>query len=179
MVQALANTYSFEDDEELLADPDAARRWLIGSDLARKEVAVGEAEFLRLLETRRVFRGLLDANLSGAPAEAELLALGRLAGEYPVPLASDGSGRLWLDLDPAASVDDFIAQLVGICFQAQLRGEWSRLKVCASDDCRWAFYDSSRDRGGTWCQMEVCGNRIKNRRYRRRSARGEDRADPS
>ena len=29
-------------------------------------------------------------------------------------------------------------------------------------------YDSSRNRGGTWCQMEVCGNRIKNRHYRER-----------
>jgi len=42
----------------------------------------------------------------------------------------------------------------------------------ASDDCRWAFYDSSKNRGGTWCRMEECGNRVKNRRYRdRQSAR--------
>ena len=31
-----------------------------------------------------------------------------------------------------------------------------------------AFFDSSRNRGGSWCRMEVCGNRIKNRHYRRR-----------
>ena len=69
---------------------------------------------------------------------------------------------------PAKSIDGVIAQLIGIIFQAQLEGEWPRLKICASDECRWAFFDSSRNRGGTWCQMEVCGNRIKNRAYRRR-----------
>jgi len=30
--------------------------------------------------------------------------------------------------------------------------------------------DASKNRGATWCQMEVCGNRVKNRRYRKRSA---------
>ena len=77
---------------------------------------------------------------------------------------------LSLDLEPAKSIDGVIAQLIGIIFQAQLEGEWPRLKICASDECRWAFFDSSRNRGGTWCQMEICGNRIKNRAYRRRKS---------
>ena len=42
--------------------------------------------------------------------------------------------------------------MVGIVFAAQLESEWPRLKICASDECRWAFYDSSRNRSGTWCQ---------------------------
>ena len=60
--------------------------------------------------------------------------------------------------------------MVGIVFEAQLEGNWARLKVCASDECRWSFWDSSRNQGGTWCKMETCGNRIKNRAYRRRIA---------
>lgn len=53
--------------------------------------------------------------------------------------------------------------MIGLVFAAQLESRWERLKICASDECRWAFYDSSRNRRGTWCQMEACGNRIKNR----------------
>jgi predicted RNA-binding Zn ribbon-like protein len=49
-------------------------------------------------------------------------------------------------------------------------GGWERLKLCASGDCRWAFYDTSRNGGGRWCSMEVCGNRHKTRAYRRRHA---------
>ena len=66
-----------------------------------------------------------------------------------------------------------VAQVVGVVLRAQIDGTWPRLKVCAADDCRWAFYDSSRNRGGNWCKMEICGNRMKNRSYRaRRNATG-------
>jgi predicted RNA-binding Zn ribbon-like protein len=40
--------------------------------------------------------------------------------------------------------------------------------VCAAEDCRWAFYDRSRNRSRTWCSMEECGNRAKARSYRAR-----------
>jgi predicted RNA-binding Zn ribbon-like protein len=50
--------------------------------------------------------------------------------------------------------------------------EWARLKVCARDSCRWAFFDTSRNRSGRWCSMAGCGNIVKMRRaYRTRTAR--------
>lgn len=171
-VQGLANTYSFEDDEELLADPAAAREWLVNSGLAAASVEVGTVEHRRLIELRRVVRDLLGANLSGDPDSGVVAAFDHLVAEHPIPLEADDRGALSVRLDPVSSVDDFVAQLLGIVYTAQQHGQWERLKVCASDECRWAFYDSSRNRGGTWCQMEVCGNRIKNRRYRQRDAAG-------
>jgi predicted RNA-binding Zn ribbon-like protein len=41
---------------------------------------------------------------------------------------------------------------------------WERLKVCDRDSCRWAFYDTSRNRAGRWCSMAGCGNHIKMKR---------------
>ena len=35
----------------------------------------------------------------------------------------------------------------------------------------WAFYDHSRNRSGTWCEMGKCGNRAKARRWRERHKR--------
>ena len=32
----------------------------------------------------------------------------------------------------------------------------------------WAFYDRSRNHGGTWCDMASCGNKLKNREFRAR-----------
>ncbi|MFD9698271.1 CGNR zinc finger domain-containing protein [Lentzea sp. NPDC059081] len=40
--------------------------------------------------------------------------------------------------------------------------------MCAAPDCRWAFYDVSRNGRGRWCAMEICGNRQKTRAYRER-----------
>ena len=56
---------------------------------------------------------------------------------------------------------------------------WSKsVKACQADDCHWAFYDSSRNRSGRWCDMAVCGNREKVRAYRsKRSASSRSRSD--
>ena len=169
-VQALANTYDFEDDEERLLDVESTRRWLVESGLAVPGVRVGDGERQELLELRAVVRALLDTNLSGEGDRDAIAGLGRLAAAHPVPVAADGEGRIDLDLEPASSVEDVVAQLIGIILRAQIDGTWQRLKVCAADDCRWAFYDSSRNRGGNWCKMEICGNRMKNRSYRARKS---------
>ena len=49
-------------------------------------------------------------------------------------------------------------------------GSFSRLKACRADDCRWAFIDTARNRSRQWCDMTICGNRAKARRYRDRHA---------
>lgn len=175
-VQGLANTYSFEDDEELLLDPAATRGWLVRTDLAAPSIAVGPAGHERLRAFRSTVRSMIDPDgeRAGADAAAELA---ELTAKLRVPLTPGPGGTLELDLEPAPDVDGVIARMLGIIHRSQLLGEWERLKICASDECRWAFYDASRNRGGTWCQMEVCGNRIKNRRYRGR--RSEHSAQPA
>jgi predicted RNA-binding Zn ribbon-like protein len=169
-VQGLANTFDYEPGEERLLDPESARQWLLESDLAAPGIEVGQPELKRLLEFREDVRRLIEANHAGAPEVKVRARFERLVAEHPVELDIGTKGELSLDLAPPESVDGVISQLVGIMFQAQLQAEWPRLKICASDDCRWAFFDSSRNRGGTWCQMETCGNKIKNRAYRRRKA---------
>jgi len=171
-VQGLANTYSFERDEELLRDPETARRWLLDSGLITPEATIDEAELAELVELRARVRSLIDANLTGEQDRAANEALSRVAAAHPVPLKVSPEGEMTLDVEPAASIDELIAQMIGIVFEAQVDGTFPRLKVCAADDCRWAFYDASRNRGGTWCQMEVCGNREKNRTYRARRSSG-------
>jgi predicted RNA-binding Zn ribbon-like protein len=169
-VQGLANTYSFEDDEELLLDPESSRRWLLESDLAGAEIEIDDAALERLVAFRAVVRELIEANHDGEASPKATTQLARLAAEHPVRLAAAADGGLALDLEPPGTVDGVIAQMVGIVFYAQLESQWPRLKICAADDCRWAFYDRSRNRGGNWCQMGVCGNRAKNRAYRARRA---------
>ena len=61
-----------------------------------------------------------------------------------------------------------IAVVAGDYLAVRARGEWSRLKVCGSPDCRWAFVDSTRNRSRRWCDMAGCGNRAKNRAWRHR-----------
>jgi predicted RNA-binding Zn ribbon-like protein len=40
-----------------------------------------------------------------------------------------------------------------------------RVRLCAESHCAWLFYDSSRNRSRQWCDMKICGNRVKARRH--------------
>jgi predicted RNA-binding Zn ribbon-like protein len=176
-VQALADSSAFEansavfdDEEEKLGDVATTRDWLVSFGLASEAIEVTEADRQELLELRRCIRALIEAGTAGAPDEDANSALATIAARYPVPVGVSRDGRVVLDLDPAESVDALIGQMIGIVLRAQIDGTWERLKICAADTCRWAFYDASKNRGGHWCSMQLCGNREKNRSYRRRRA---------
>lgn len=46
--------------------------------------------------------------------------------------------------------------------------EINRLSACSNPECRWLFLDASKNKARRWCDMKLCGNRIKARRYRGR-----------
>jgi predicted RNA-binding Zn ribbon-like protein len=52
--------------------------------------------------------------------------------------------------------------------QLMLSQELSQVRACAADNCRWLFLDTSRNHSRRWCQMQVCGNRMKARRFQAR-----------
>jgi|SRR5439155_26906427 len=43
-----------------------------------------------------------------------------------------------------------------------------RIRTCAADTCEWLFIDTTKNRTRRWCDMKVCGNRAKVRRFRSR-----------
>lgn len=40
-----------------------------------------------------------------------------------------------------------------------------RVRVCEAPDCVWLYWDTSKNRSRRWCDMKVCGNRMKARRF--------------
>ena len=40
------------------------------------------------------------------------------------------------------------------------------LRECAKQDCRWLFLDTSKNHTRRWCDMKLCGNRMKARRFK-------------
>jgi predicted RNA-binding Zn ribbon-like protein len=43
--------------------------------------------------------------------------------------------------------------------------DFTRVRRCQRDSCRWLFLDSSKNRSRRWCDMKVCGNRVKAQRF--------------
>jgi predicted RNA-binding Zn ribbon-like protein len=49
-----------------------------------------------------------------------------------------------------------------------LSADMARVRTCAADTCRWLFLDTSKNHTRRWCNMRVCGNRMKARRFQAR-----------
>jgi predicted RNA-binding Zn ribbon-like protein len=47
-------------------------------------------------------------------------------------------------------------------------GERARIRECSNETCRWLFLDQSKNHSRRWCDMSVCGNRAKARRFHAR-----------
>ena len=40
------------------------------------------------------------------------------------------------------------------------------IHACAAPQCRWLFLDTSKNHSRRWCDMKICGNRMKARRFK-------------
>ncbi|HXM56229.1 MAG TPA: ABATE domain-containing protein [Candidatus Dormibacteraeota bacterium] len=168
LVQDFVNTLEYERDQDIeqIGTPEALTAWLEERGLLSGGPAAA-SDVARTAELREAIRGLLFANNGGPAAEADLALLNRVAGESGLRPRFTPEGRVVLE--PAAGgLRGALGRLVAAVSEAMSEGSWHRLKACADDGCRWAFYDSSRNRSGHWCSMESCGNRSKARQFRRR-----------
>jgi predicted RNA-binding Zn ribbon-like protein len=41
-----------------------------------------------------------------------------------------------------------------------------KLRECGNSECRWLFLDTSKNHTRRWCDMKICGNRMKARRFK-------------
>jgi predicted RNA-binding Zn ribbon-like protein len=92
-------------------------------------------------------------------------ALGTLESElarcFRSPSLERRSGRFRL----AWSSDSRFAKTVRSSVELLTSDDASRIRMCAADDCEWLFLDRSKNRSRRWCDMKVCGNRVKARRF--------------
>ncbi len=168
LVQAFLNTWCLESDTDLLSDPETARPWLIDTQLLPRTATVTAAELEVARSMRESIRRLLSLRRGEAYGAHALQALRELANTHRACLILDDQGKLRLGNPCHKDLGDGLFDLLLIVRDAQEHDSWSRLKVCANAECRWVFYDRSRNQQGHWCDMAVCGNRLKNRAFRAR-----------
>ena len=140
-------------------DRENGREWL-PAWLEEHNVPVSATA--RATELREALRRLLHVNNVGGAAPEAIRVVDRAAQTSVVVELSESGVAL--------SGKDALGQVTAAALTAMLDGTWPRLKVCRN--CEWAFYDNSKNRAGSWCSMQLCGNRKKTRAYRarRRSA---------
>ncbi len=165
LVQAYVNTVDLQDGPEELTEPDTLKRWLVARDLMEAGAEVDASGLKHALALREAIRGVIGGNTGGSVYPVDVATLNEAAAKsrLRVRFGSDGKARLEPE---AAGVVGAMGRIVAAVFASMAEPDWSRLKLCGSASCRWAFYDRSRNHSSRWCTMASCGNREKARRFR-------------
>lgn len=164
--------------EERLDSVPVLRAWITGSGLVPEDTTLAHAD-PSWLPAFRELRTHLAPLVRGRPApgvpsyDLALARVNELArAAPPAPRAvpgEDGALVRRLDAPPgraallAALARDAVDLLTDPAARASLR-------QCEGDNCPIVYVDTSRGRRRRWCSSEICGNRERVARHRRRAA---------
>jgi len=169
LVQDFVNTRNYLQGGDLLGGVEEATRRLTERGLLEEGESVGEAGRRCLVDFREALRVLLLAHNDAAEPQPGVEGLNGFAAFAALGVRFGADGRP--TLGPVVGdgpAERAMARLLAEIFRAEAEGRWGRLKACRDPECRWAFYDASKNGMGRWCNMQVCGARHKMRRYRER-----------
>jgi predicted RNA-binding Zn ribbon-like protein len=171
LVQSFLNTIDHESDRDYLADLRSAELWLAAQRLVSPGTEYDERDRRRLVEVRRALHNLVAANAGTGVQRRAVTSLNEAARRVRlgVRFHPDDGYRLMAE---GVGIDRPIGELLIAVTGSMATGSFGRLKLCANEGCRLAFFDSSKNRSGRWCSMTRCGNRMKGRAYRERQGRG-------
>lgn len=171
-VRAFINTLNIEEGTDLIGDADGLKKWLREAGLAARGTQVDGDDVAAAIRLREALRSSVLTNNGAEPDPSAARVMDDAARAAKLFIGfSAGSGGPEVAVKPEESgVQGALGQLLSIVAESMRNGGWERLKACESDECHWAFYDHARNHSGRWCEMAVCGNRMKARAYRARKA---------
>jgi predicted RNA-binding Zn ribbon-like protein len=142
--------------------------WLRDRKLLDPACRLTAAEHRKILNLRESLRAWLQIAPSGRSKAVDAAhRLSEAASSYPLVIGVSKSAAI--DLQPFEHVPSSgIAKVVAQLQLASATGRLERLKMCASEECQWIYFDRSKPASRRWCSPLLCGNRAKTRAYRRR-----------
>ena len=158
--------------DELQSPADLAG-WLSERGLMEERARLTPAQFHEALQFRKALRDYLGCEPEQRHRRADIVGqLNEALASFPLAAQlPSGKSEVTLEAirrDALAGLGAIVAQL----YDGAANGTLGRLKMCASDECRRAFYDRSKPGTKRWCQAVLCGNRMKTRAYRERLRNG-------
>ncbi|MFI1738390.1 CGNR zinc finger domain-containing protein [Streptomyces sioyaensis] len=161
---------------ERLAGPEELRAWLVGAGLVPPGTPLDgvDGRWLgRFRALRELLRRVVHDELRGRAADADLTLLNSAAGAGAPPAVcavrtADGALARTLPGPPdcAGLLAAVARDAIGLLTDAEARRQ---LRQCEGESCTLVYLDTSRGRRRRWCSSEVCGNRERVARHRRRT----------
>jgi predicted RNA-binding Zn ribbon-like protein len=100
------------------------------------------------------------------PPEAALASLSALHARCvaEAELAPGVESCRWRWSIRASPVEAALGPIALAAVRLFTQGDFHRIRECGGHACGWLFYDRSKNNRRRWCEMEVCGNRAKQKR---------------
>jgi len=151
--------------EQQLVSAAAAERLVAES---RKHPHRAAMVLMRAKEFREALNGLAGAIDSGRqPNTAVLKTIGEcLAGAYANARLVPHEGALQWIASAEDDLDRVVWEIGRSAGRLVVSPRLARVRACAAGDCGWWFVDDTKNRSRRWCDMKLCGNREKLRRFR-------------
>ena len=138
-------------------------------------LAADEALAARFLKRGLALREIIyaiGAEVAGrrrAPADSvEALAHVHAACIAKARLTPHGAGFVWSWAPQEAPIEAVLGPIALSALTLLTQADLSRIKQCQGDHCGWLFLDTTKNKSRRWCEMEVCGNRAKQKRHQSR-----------
>ena len=122
----------------------------------------------RALELREDIYVVGSEVAAGRPAPADRIQnLARVHAHClsRATLAPFGSRFAWSWPARMAPIEAILGPISLSAMTTLLQADLSRIKQCQGEKCGWLFFDTTKNKSRRWCEMDVCGNRAKQRRY--------------
>jgi predicted RNA-binding Zn ribbon-like protein len=171
LVRDFVNTHERQVDREDLSSPESLRDWFAEQGLMPDDAELGPSDLATAVTVREGLRAVLLSHAGHAADPTALVALNETLAKLPVRLSFSDPGYRLVGTS-GEPFDQAVGQLADAIRECNEDGTWGRLKACARESCRWAFYDASRNQVRRWCSMAGCGNHVKMQRaYAARKSR--------
>lgn len=164
-------------DAEGIRDADELRLWLVGAGLVPDGTPLGRLgpDWVAAFRGLRADVGsLVRAELAGTAPEEGASALARVnaAAAGPPPglcAVRDQEGHLVRELCGGVECAGLLAAVARDAVELLTDpGDLALLRSCEGDGCARVYLDTSRGHRRRWCSSELCGNRERVARHRRR-----------
>lgn len=134
---------------------------------AKQHPAAAKLSFLRAVIVREALAAVLAAAvLHRQPPPDDLKRFNAALGEAGEHLRLAGKkGDFHLDWDSDNSFERVLWPLVRSAADLVTSSARQRLRICEGQGCGWLFLDTTRNGSRRWCNMAVCGNRAKVKRF--------------
>jgi predicted RNA-binding Zn ribbon-like protein len=167
-LQTAQNVVDWARHAKILTGRDAGRlRRLVTSDRR-----LAGRLFARMIELREVIHSVgVEIAATARARRKNMDALVRIHAEClaRARLVASASTFVWVWAPGDSPVEAVLGPIVLSALSVLTGSDLSRIKRCPGDHCGWLFFDATKNKGRRWCEMEVCGNRAKQKRRRRRT----------